>query len=166
MRALPTLVLSLLVALATAPADAAGPAKKKLYRWTDAKGEVHYTDALPPEAAADARDTLNRDGRAVDRTDRAPTEEERVAQQAEAERLAAEKKQQEDAAKMDAVLVASYPAEADLARAYKERFDLIEQMGNILLSSGEKIVEANNFLPLGQKPFAQMRADEPGSAGD
>jgi hypothetical protein len=28
---------------------------------------------------------------------------------------------------MDSVLVASYPREADLSRAYKERFDLLEQ---------------------------------------
>ena len=128
MRAFPTLVLSLLVAFSATAADAAEKrGKKKLYRWTDAQGEVHYTDALPPEAAADARDTLNREGRAVDSVQRAPTEEERAAQQAEAERLAAEKKLREDQAKMDAVLVASYPAEVDLERAYKERFDLIEQ---------------------------------------
>ena len=128
MRPLPILALSLLVALAAASADAATPkGKKKLYRWTDANGEVHYTDALPPEAAADARDTLNREGRAVGHTQRALTEEERAAQQVELERLAAEKKLREDQAKMDAVLVASYPAEVDLERAYKERFDLIEQ---------------------------------------
>src|SRR5687767_14094296 len=124
MRTLPTLLLSTLALLVATPADAAG---KKLYRWTDADGKVHYTDALPPEASKNARDTINDAGRTVDHTERALTEEKRAVRQAEEERLAAELKAKEDRAKMDAVLVASYPSEADLERAYKERFDLIEQ---------------------------------------
>jgi len=40
----------------------------------------------------------------------------------EAERIAAE-----EVAKMDAVLIGSYPTETDLQRAYNERFDLLEQ---------------------------------------
>jgi hypothetical protein len=127
MRALNALLLSALSLVFLAQADAAPPGKKKLYRWTDAEGKVHYTDALPPEASSSARDTFNNAGRAVGHTERALTEEERAARQAEDERVAAERKLEEDRAKMDAVLVASYPTELDLERAYKERFDLIEQ---------------------------------------
>jgi len=124
MRIAPTLLVSALLLAVAAPADAQ---KKKLYRWTDAEGKVHYTDALPPEAAKNERDTLNETGRSVDHTARAMTEEERAAHEAEQARVAAEKEAAEEKAKMDAVLVASYPSEAELQRAYKERFDLIEQ---------------------------------------
>jgi hypothetical protein len=126
MRTLPVLLVSALALAFIAQAEAAA-GKKKLYRWTDANGEVHYTDALPPQAASDARDTLNSSGRPVSHTERAPTEEERVVLEAEAARLEQEKRLADDKAKMDAVLVASYPSEVELERAYKERFDLIEQ---------------------------------------
>lgn len=126
MRALPTLLVSALALAFAAQADAQS-GKKKLYRWTDAEGKVHYTDALPPEASRNARDTLNDAGRAVEHTERALTEEERAARDAEAARLAEEQRLAQEQAKMDAVLVSSYPSEADLTRAYKERFDLIEQ---------------------------------------
>jgi hypothetical protein len=122
---LPLLVCAIGLAVASAPVAAAG--SKKLYRWTDEKGEVHYTDQLPPEAAEAARDQLNESGMAVERTERALTPEERAAEQAEQARLAEEKRLAEERAKMDAVLLASYPSEADLARSYKERFDLLER---------------------------------------
>jgi hypothetical protein len=121
----PLLVCALVASVAGTTASAAG--KKKLYRWTDENGEVHYTDALPPEAANAARDQLNTRGQAVERTERAMTPEERAVFEAERQRLEQEKRLAEERAKMDAILLASYPTEADLARAYKERFELLER---------------------------------------
>ena len=128
MKSIPTLTLlaaalSLLLAALSTDADA----QRKLYRWTDKDGEVHYTDQLPPEAAQDKREELNRQGITVKVTERARTPEEQAAWEAEQERLEVERKVAEERAKMDAVLTGSYPTEADLQRAYKERFDLIEQ---------------------------------------
>jgi hypothetical protein len=100
---------------------------QKLYRWVDAEGKVHYTDTLPPEAVNEARDEISRSGTTVNRVDRALTAEERAAREAEATetaRLAAIKAEQD---KMDAALTGSYATEADLARAYGERFDLLDQ---------------------------------------
>lgn len=118
------LPLAILAVLVSTGAEAQ---KKKLYRWTDANGEVHYTDQLPPQAAEAARDELNSSGMAVDSIQRALTPEERAVQDAETARLAELQRQLEEKSKMDAVLLASYPTEDDLARAYKERFDLIER---------------------------------------
>ena len=100
---------------------------QKLYRWTDKDGNVHYTDQLPPEAARDQREELNKQGMTVSRTERALTPEEQAARAAEQAKLAEQQRIDEERAKMDAVLVGSYPAEADLQRSYRERFDLIEQ---------------------------------------
>lgn len=100
---------------------------QKLYRWTDKDGNVHYTDQLPPESARDQREELNRQGITVSRTERALTPEELAARAIEDAKQAELLRVEEEKAKMDAVLIGSYPAESDLQRSYKERFDLIEQ---------------------------------------
>lgn len=110
--------------LFTAVSDASA---QKLYRWTDKDGKVHYTDQLPPEAAKDAREQINAQGLVVDRTERALTPEEQALRAAEDAKLAEQRRLDEEQAKMDSVLIGSYPSEADLQRSYKERFDLIEQ---------------------------------------
>lgn len=130
---------ALVLSLASAPVLA-----QKLYRWVDAEGKVHYTDALPPEAVNQARDEINSSGVTVNRVDRALTEEERAAKRiadAEAERLANIKAEQD---KMDAALMGSYATEADLARAYRERFDLLDQSleaARVGIRSQEKSLE-------------------------
>ena len=55
-----TLVIALLAALpmVVGPVLAQrtdSTAEKKLYRWTDSSGKVHYTDALPPDVVNQAR---------------------------------------------------------------------------------------------------------------
>jgi len=130
---------ALVLSLVSAPVLA-----QKLYRWVDAEGKVHYTDALPPEAVNQARDEINSSGVTVNRVDRALTEEERAAKRiadAEAERLANIKAEQD---KMDAALMGSYATEADLARAYRERFDLLDQSleaARVGIRSQEKSLE-------------------------
>jgi hypothetical protein len=122
MRPAVLIASALVLALLSASAFA-----QKLYRWVDAEGKVHYTDTLPPEAVNEARDEISRSGTTVNRVDRALTAEERAAQEAnaaETARLAAIKAEQD---KMDAALTGSYATEADLARAYGERFDLLDQ---------------------------------------
>jgi hypothetical protein len=36
----------------------------------------------------------------------------------------------------------------------------------VLQVAGEKVVNGEDLVPFGQKPLAEVRADEPGSAGD
>lgn len=101
--------------------------KRKLYRWVDKQGNVHFDDALPPEAVNQARTEFKtKNGNAVGSVDRALTPEERAAQE-EATRVASveaarlgELKLQED------IMMASYRTEADLRRAYEERINLLK----------------------------------------
>lgn len=102
-------------------------AQRKLYRWTDSEGKVHYTDSLPAEAAKDKQEELNSMGMSVKTTERARTPEEQAAWEAEQRILAEERRVAEEQAKMDSVLLGSYQTEADLTRSYRERFDLVEQ---------------------------------------
>ncbi|SDE06623.1 DUF4124 domain-containing protein [Aquimonas voraii] len=139
MRATVVVTAALVLSLLSAPALA-----QKLYRWVDAEGKVHYTDTLPPEAVNQAREEISRSGTTVNRVDRALTPEERAAkeaEEAEAARLAAIKAEQD---KMDAVLMGSYATEADLERAYRERFDLLDQSleaARVGIRSQEKSLE-------------------------
>ena len=122
---LPLIAAALCLLLGALSPDA--QAQRKLYRWTDKDGKVHYTDALPAEAVQDKQEELNSQGISVKTTERARTPEEQAAWEAEQAELEKARLAAEEKAKMDSVLTSSYPTEADLQRAYRERFDLIEQ---------------------------------------
>jgi hypothetical protein len=149
-------ICCLLAAASAAGADGKG---KKLYRWTDENGDVHYTDQLPPSAAKAQREQLNDQGITIKRVERAMTPEERVIFEAEEAKRAEEQRRLDEIAKMDAVLMGSYPTEADLARSYKERFDLLEQtlesarvgIRNQEKSMGEMLAHAANLERDGRK---------------
>ena len=101
--------------------------QKKLYRWTDKDGKVHYSDHVPPEAIENARSEINERGLRVGEVDRALTAEEQAAAK-EAEKLAeARRKLEEEQAKRDSILLSSYGSVGELDRAFAERFDLLEQ---------------------------------------
>ncbi len=141
-------------------------AQRKLYRWTDKDGNVHYTDSLPAEAVNDKQEELNRQGMAVKVTERARTPEEQAAWEAEQAELEKQRIAAEEKAKMDSVLTSSYPAEADLQRAYRERFDLIEQSlesARVGIRSQEKslgdLLEHAADLERNGKPVPQAIAD-------
>lgn len=129
-----TLCLAIAAALAAAvPVTAHGQSGtkqtgKKLYRWVDKKGNVHFDDALPPEAVDQARTEFSaKSGNTTGSVDRALTAEERAnlaAQKqaaADAAAVAAEQARQEQA------MLESYQSEDDLRRAYGERISLLKQ---------------------------------------
>ncbi len=114
--------ISLLLGVGLADAQ-----QKKLYRWTDKDGQVHYSDHVPPEAIENARSEINQRGLKVGEVDRALSAEEQAAAK-QAEREAAEQaKLKEEESKRDAILLSSYGSVAELDRAYRERFDLLDQ---------------------------------------
>jgi hypothetical protein len=106
--------LALAVALLVAP-DAARAA---MYKWVDDKGVVHYSDTMPTEAVNKGNVELNKQGVAIRKTDPALTPEQRHAKEIEDERQRQIAKQQEDVARRDNALLASYTSESeiDLAR--------------------------------------------------
>jgi hypothetical protein len=124
MNAKTILGVMLVAALLSGTAEAQ---KKKLYRWVDKEGKVHYDEALPPEAVNQARTEFNANSGAQTGTvDRALTPEELAAQAAavqsaeEKAKLEAEQKRQEE------VMLATYSNENDLRRAYGERIELLK----------------------------------------
>jgi len=112
------LVSALIVAL---PASAG-----KLYKWVDEKGNVHYSDRVPPEAAKLAREEKNQDGVTVKEVARAKTQEELAAEAAQRVKDEEARKIAEAQAQADRALTLSYTSEDDLVRAREQELGVIE----------------------------------------
>jgi hypothetical protein len=96
---------------------------KKLYCW-DEGGRRVCSDSLPASAVGHQRTEFDpKTGMAVNRVGRALTEAER-AQAAKEEEA---RKAEEDRARREMAMVVSYQTEADLERAFRNRFELIEE---------------------------------------
>jgi hypothetical protein len=96
---------------------------KKLYCW-DEGGRRVCSDSLPASAVGHQRTEFDpKTGMAVNRVGRALTEAER-AQAAKDEEA---RKAEEDRARREMAMVVSYQTEADLERAFRNRFELIEE---------------------------------------
>jgi hypothetical protein len=106
--------MAVVVAALAAPV----PTSAATYKWVDDNGVVHYTDKMPPEAVNKGSVELSKQGVPVRKTDPALTPEQRRAREQEAERQAQAKKTQEETARRDRALLASYSSEPeiDLAR--------------------------------------------------
>ena len=106
-------LLSVLLALAVQASSAAG-----LYKWTDERGIVHYSDKIPPEAVDKGTVMLDKQGREVKKIEPAPTPAQLKAKEAEAEREKALTKAKEERTRRDLALLQSYTSvdEIDFAR--------------------------------------------------
>jgi uncharacterized protein DUF4124 len=140
MRSALSVVLALLIA---APAWAAGPANgpHNRYKWTDGEGNLHYSDALPPEAVKFGYEIVNAQGVVIKHVDRPRTSEEKAAAKAELAKAQAAKESAEVRARTDKQLLAAFPAEDDLKRAQHQQSEMMDQNINsarISLQSQEK----------------------------
>ena len=120
---------ALSVAIGSVAAQGAGAsAEKKLYRWTDASGKVHYTDALPPDVVNQARAELSAATGLVRNTvDRALTPEERRAAELAALRAAEAQARVENSRRSEEAKVSSFRTEEDLRAAYVDRQKVIDE---------------------------------------
>lgn len=102
--------------------------EKKLYRWTDSSGKVHYTDALPADVVNQARAELSATTGLVRSTvDRALTPEERRAAEAAALSAAEAQARIENTRRAEEAKVSSFRTEEDLRAAYTERQSVIDE---------------------------------------
>lgn len=114
---LPALLLALLASAADAQTD-----KKKLYRWVDKNGQVHYGDSVPPEYAEQDREILNRQGVPVGREEGLITPEE-AATQAAADKAERDEKKRR---LRDRVLLQTYQSVKELEVLRDTRLELVD----------------------------------------
>ena len=115
---LPVLLLALLAGAAVAQSDK----QKKLYRWVDKSGQVHYGDSVPAEYAEQDRDVLNRQGVAVGREEGTITPEEAAAKAAEEKAARDEQKRK----LRDRVLLQTYQSVKELEVLRDTRLELVD----------------------------------------
>jgi hypothetical protein len=118
----------------------AGSAGAALYKWVDEKGVVHYSDVVPPEAVNKGSVELSKQGVQLKKTEPAPTPDQLKAKAAEDERMRTAAKQQEEVARRDRALLASYTSEneIDLARARS-----MQTIDNVIQSAQAYVVGLN-----------------------
>ncbi len=101
--------------------------EKRLYRWTDADGKVHYTDSLPPEVVDKARQELSaQTGLVREAVGQAMPEKERRAAEALAQSAAEQQARRENNRRADEAKVSSFRTENELRAAYAQRTVMID----------------------------------------
>jgi len=118
-------ILLVVAATALLIGSAQGQHRARTYKWTDEKGVVHYGDAIPPEYANRDRTLLNEHGVEVGTEEGEITPEERQLldeKEAAAER---ERKEKEDIARHDRMLLETYISVADIEELRDRRLELL-----------------------------------------
>ena len=85
-----------------------------LYKWTDDKGVVHYSDQMPPEAVNKGAVVFDKQGRPVKKIDATPTGEQLKAKEQDDERLKAIARQRDEQIRKDMALLQSYTKEDEI----------------------------------------------------
>src|SRR5918994_7719660 len=161
-RSLRILLSSLLLALFALQAGAAaptGPTGKKLYRWVDKNGQVHYGDRVPAEYADQDRDVLNRQGVTVGREEGIITAEEAKAKAAEEKAARDEQKRKV----RDRVLLQTYQAVREMEGLRDNRLDLVDSqltiqeqsLANLRAQRAQIQRLAARYAPVNQDPAAK-----------
>jgi Domain of unknown function (DUF4124) len=88
-----------------------------LYKWTDDKGAVHYSDQMPPDAVNKGTTVFDKQGRPVKKIDAAPTPEQLKAKEQDDERQKAAARQRDDQARKDMALLQTYTNESEIELA-------------------------------------------------
>lgn len=142
------------------------PAQKKLFCWNE-NGRKVCGDALPASAVDSARTEISgKSGLRVGGVDRALSAEEQAKHEAEQKRLADEAAAAQAARRRDLALAESYSSEEELRKAYRIRYDLIDEsikssklaMGNLHQSLLRMLEQAGERELAGQ-PVSKPLAD-------
>ncbi len=122
------LLIAVLAAVVSAGACAAGSGTDhNRFKWRDVAGNLHYSDALPPEAAKLGYEVVNPQGLVVKRVERARTAVELSAAKTELAKAQAERNAADAHVRADQQLLSGYPTETDLKRAQQQKLEMLDQ---------------------------------------
>ena len=124
---LPRLLIAVLAAAASASACAAGDLDHNRFKWHDAAGNLHYSDALPPEAAKFGYEVVSPQGLIVKRIERTKTAAELSAAKVALATTQAERNAADAHTRADQQLLNGYPAESDLKRMQQQKLEMLDQ---------------------------------------
>jgi hypothetical protein len=117
---------ALLVTLAALAFGTLRDAHAGTYKWTDDKGVVHYADKMPADAVNRANVQLDAQGRALKRVDAAPSADELRAKVVDVDKQKQAAREQEEAARRDRALLATFTREDDIELARSRALGTID----------------------------------------
>jgi Domain of unknown function (DUF4124) len=141
--------------------------QKRLYRWVDDAGVVHYGDSVPPEYAGSDRDVLNKQGVTVGFEEGVVTPEEQAEKDRKAAAEEAERQAKVDAARRDQVLLDTYLSVSEIEALRDRRLELLESqikvteqyLANLRKRLGTLKDEAKVYKPENTDPDAPELPD-------
>ena len=146
---------AILLVVAASALPSMGSAQQKVYKWTDANGQVHYSETVPPEFANRDRVVLNDHGVHVGAEEGEITEAERAVIDAREAQAEADRKAKEEIARRDRMLLETYISVADIEDLRNRRLELLESqikltevyLGNLRKRLVDLQAEASNYKP-------------------
>lgn len=156
--------LIVISALVVISCTAAAKDEQKLYKWTDAEGNVYYSDSVPAEFAERPKAVLNEQGVAVEELEGKKTEEQ-IAEERREEALRAEEELQQRA---DQALLATYLSVEEIVMHRDRRVELFQAQSRVtelyLKNLDRRLetirTEASRYQPYSQDPKAPMIPDD------
>jgi len=158
---LPAVLVALLAGGAAAQQADKG---KKVYRWVDKNGQVHYGDSVPAEYAEQDRDVLNKQGVKIGREEGTITPEEAAAKAAEDKATRDELKRK----LRDRVLIQTYQSVKELEVLRDTRLELVDaqltiqeqSLSNLRAQRAQIERIASRYAPRSAEPGAKPLPDE------
>lgn len=137
---------------------------KKVYRWVDKNGQVHYGDSVPAEYSEQDRDVLNRQGVKVGREEGTITPEEAAAKAAEEKAAREEQKRK----LRDRVLIQTYQSVKELEILRDTRLELVDaqltiqeqSLANLRAQRAQFQRNASRYAPANTDADAQPLPEE------
>jgi hypothetical protein len=164
-RSLRIVLQALLLALFALQAGAAAQQSgKKVYRWVDKNGQVHYGDSVPAEYANQDREVLNRQGVSVGREEGIITAEEAKAKAAQEKATRDEQKRKV----RDRVLLQTYQSVREIEVLRNNRLELVDSqltiqeqsLANLRAQRAQIQKLAARYAPLNSNPEAPPLPEE------
>ncbi len=134
MRSVNFLLLTSLVLLGST-----GSACAQLYRWTDAEGEVHYSDTVPPQDAQRGHKLLSREGDILQEVQPRKTPEQLEAERREAELRRLRQQQRRAQELRDTTLLSTFSSVDELDAIRDQRIKTLESRVKIAKSKLKKL---------------------------
>ena len=127
-------------------------AKKKLYKWVDEDGNVHYSDRVPLEQIKKEHEELSNHGVILEKIANARTEEEIKAEKDEKKRQMLADKEAEKQEKIRENIIKAYANENEIIRLKNERLSALER--NIVLAN-----QSLDFQKISKEQLLSIAAD-------
>ncbi len=139
MKILPTAAICLAALGVLCSSDA--EAQQRMYKCTDAKGKVYYTQVPPQECLGKDQQELSRQGTVTKRTEAVLTPEQLAAREEERKKQAEKEAAEREERRKNQALLSTYSSEKDLeetrARTLKENDAAMQEIQK-LIASAEK----------------------------